>query len=236
MKSIFGNLWFTIGFGLLLLAAILLNPATAQVTSIVAKKAVSVRKPIDQFEKSVLTEFRFLNSLPHATDVIADTDEFIEWRLAPKDPATAQCDDIYLQVYYYTQDGKPPILPHTPEVCYRQTGDVVQALTSDQMTIDLRNGESRAVPFKVVDLLQQQAGKNLHCCILYTFCVNGELISDREWARLKLAMPWNREIYFAKIEVFVQVAPASGFDKALAAGRQVMQQALPELLDQHLPE
>ena len=236
MKQFFGNLWFTTGFALLALAAIFLSPAAAEVTSIVAKKAVAIRKPIDQFDKSVLTNFKFMNSLAHASDVIADTDEFLEWRLSPNDPATTKCDDLYLQVYYYTQDGKPPIVPHTPEVCYRQTGDVVRSLTAEQISIQLDNGDTREVPIKVVDLLQTQSGHNLPCCILYTFCVNGEFLNDREWARLKLAMPWNREIYFAKIEVFVQVDPASGFDKALDAGRQVMEQTLPELLDRHFRE
>jgi hypothetical protein len=97
------------------------------------------------------------------------------------------------------------------------------------------DGAALAIPAKYLKLTQNKRGKPIDFCVMYTFCVNGEFLSDREFARFKMALPWNRAVYFAKIEVAASVPRKGDFQKALEAARRMMMDAIPEVVERHLP-
>ena len=76
---------------------------------------------------------------------------------------------------------------------------------------------------------------NRDFCVAYLFCVNGAFYDDREKARLHLAMPWTRVVYFSKIECAVKIPGPDRLDEALEACRRMLARVIPVLLKEHFP-
>lgn len=235
IKSEFGNGWFIAGAFLLATAAVFMQDAADATSRALLKRSVPIRKHLRDLDVGALRGFRFVEDINAGLDLVAETDEFVEWRFIPNAKELSRVDTIYLQAYYYSTDGRPPAIPHTPEVCYRQLGHHVSSIQATMIDVELEDGSNLAVPAKYMKLTQKSMGQSRDCCVLYTFCVNGEFLSDREPARLKIAMPWNRAVYFVKIETIASVPRDGDFQAAFEAARSIVAQAIPEMIAKHLP-
>lgn len=234
-QSFIGNKWFIAGAVVLALAGVFMQDAAKATSRVLRKRSVSIRKHLRDLDAGVLSGFRFVEDMNRGADVVAETDEFVGWRLSPEVEHLSGVETIYLQVYYYSTEGRTPIIPHTPEVCYRQIGEHVSSIKATTIDVDMGAGATLEVPAKCLKLTQRSMGKSRDCCVLYTFCVNGEFLSDRELARLKMAMPWNRAVYFMKIEILASVPSDDDFQVAFEAARSVLAGVIPEIVANHLP-
>lgn len=234
-QSHFGNKWFIGGAFVLALAAIFMQNAAEATSRALRKRSVPIRKHLRDLDLGALGDFRFLEDMNPETDLVAGTDEFIEWRFRPTARHISGVETIYLQAYYYSTEGRPPIIPHTPEVCYRLLGNHVSSIDATTLDVKIGDGLSVSIPAKYLKLTQNPMNDPRDCCVLYTFCVNGEFLGDRELARLKIAMPWNRAVYFAKIETVASVPNNGDFQVAFEAARSILIGAIPEIVANHLP-
>ncbi len=234
-RSVIGNKWFIAGAVVLALAAVFMQDAADATSRALRKRSVPIRKHLRDLDIGVLSGFRFMEDMNRGADVVAETDEFVGWRFCPVAKHLSGVEAVYLQVYYYSTEGRTPIIPHTPEVCHRQIGDYVSSINATTIDVDMGGGTSLGVPAKCLKLTQKSMGKPRDCCVVYTFCVNGEFVSDRELARLKMAMPWNRAVYFMKIEIMALVPSDGDFQLAFEAARSIVAEVIPEIVANHLP-
>ncbi|MCG8405403.1 MAG: hypothetical protein MI923_09415 [Phycisphaerales bacterium] len=232
----FGNKWFIGGAVVLALAAVFMQSAAEATSRALRKRSIPIRRHLRDLDIGALSDFRFIEDMNAGTDVVAGTEEFIEWRFSPTVKQFAGVETISLQAYYYSTEGRPPIIPHTPEVCYRLLGDHVSSINATTIDVDLGDGSGFGVPAKSLRLTQNPKNEPRDCCVLYTFCVNGEFLGDRELARLKIAMPWNRAVYFVKIETVASVPSNGDFQMAFEAARNILAGAIPEMVAKHLPK
>lgn len=226
---------FAIGVIVAAVLAITVEPFAVSVGAQIAKVAVPVRKPIRQLDMDVLTGFRFVELVDPELKVSAESHEFFEGRFIPTDADIRDSAVAYLLVHYYTSDGSPPKVPHTPEICYGQAGNQVTEMGSTSIPLDLPGSGAVDVAAKYVRMTNPNEPDNKDICVMYVFCVNGEFLDDREKARLILALPWNRAEYFAKIECVTNVPGPDRLDDAIKANARMLSHVIPELLDKHFP-
>lgn len=222
---------------LLVLMATAMRPAAAAVSEWSRKRPVYVRAALRDIDKSKLLGFRFVEDIGKDSAKVVETDEFVEWRFGITDPAHRLCQVAYLLVHYYVGHGAAPKIPHTPEVCYRQAGNQVTDIGGVDVPVPglaVDGGDAPIISAKYVRMSHPQQPENKDICVVYVFCVNGDFLNDREWARIRLAMPWNRAVYFAKIECVTRV-PRGDLDAALETCKTFMARVIPELIRTHFP-
>ncbi len=228
---------FLVAAFVLLLLAVGLQPVAEAAGDWLRKWPVPIREALRQFDRTSLAGFRFVEDIGAGNAEAADTGEYIEWRFIPVAADLASVGVAYLNVYYYTEDGSGKTLriPHTPEVCYRQSGHQVAAMG----TVDIPTpgfGPARpSIGARYVRMSHPTEVLNKDICVVYLFCVNGEFYDDREKARIHLALPWMRAVYFSKIECTVLVPDPGRLDASLDAARRLLGDALPELVQRHFP-
>jgi hypothetical protein len=223
------------GAVVLALMAVGMRPAANATEAAIQKLPVPIRKPLRALDKHKLIGFRYVSLADRPATFELGTPEFIEWRFAPESPDIRATESAFLQIYYYTERGKTPLVPHTPEVCYRQQGDHILEMGSTTLSIPGWASDRSTIDAKFVRLTQTSQNTKQDICIVYVFCVNGRFYSDREWARLFMAMPWNRALYFCKFECLVAIPRHVDPQIALAAGRQMLSCAIAQVVDDHLP-
>ncbi len=234
---LFGNKWYVFGAAALIGAALFMQSSSDAIAQSLQKRLVSIRKPLVNLDRRVLdAHFRFMQDVSMGGINTVETDEFVEWAFYPVVEKLAGVETVILQVYYYSNDGHTPRIPHTPEVCYRQHGNEVAIMGNTSLRVPMPDGTEQEIPVKYLKIRQDFQGRQQDGCVMYTFCVNGEFLHDRELARIKMAMPWNRAIYFAKIECLASVPRDGDFEKAVEAARCMLTDAIPEIVAGHLPK
>ena len=216
-----------------------LRPAADATTRWLTKKAVPIRRPLREFDRAKLPGFRFIEDTGEGSAEAVETDEYIEWHLSPvgRKGKLKRRQVAYLNVYYYTQtgSGRKLLIPHTPEVCYGQGGNQVTALGTVEIPTPALAPEIESVSAKYVRMSHPTDPDNKDICVVYLFCVNGRFHSDREEARMHLAVPWTRAVWFAKIDCTTKVPRSGHLSGALDVCKRMLGEAIPELVRNHFP-
>jgi len=184
-------------FGLAVVVLVASAVAMQVVDFKIIKKPLPIRKPLVDMKPSSLGPYDLVMSRRLSTDVIGElgTDEYIEWQLRDRRIDNEADAIVALFVTYYTnvQDQ----VPHVPEECYNQGGQVVGDDETLEFTIDSL-GEK--IPVRRLSFFEQRRPK-LKDYVYYTISVNGTFHSGRQTARLKMGYPTETHLYYSKIEI-----------------------------------
>lgn len=216
-------------------AAVGMHAAAETASHWMHKRPIPIRKPMREFNAEALTGFRFVEDVGEGDAGEVETNEYLAWRLGPATLQAPAAATTFLQIYYYTSEEKTPQIPHTPEVCYRQGGNQVTDIGDLSIPIPGLAPGIDSVAAKYVRMSHPTQPQNRDFCVVYVFCVNGRFHDDREKARLDLAMPWNRAVYFAKIECATRIARPERLPEALDTCRSMLAAAIAELVRNHFP-
>ena len=225
---------FITGAAILILMGLGMRTADKAAGDWLAKRPVPIRKALRQMDPKKITGFRFEEDRGLGDADFVQTDEYLEWRFTPTKRFKGT-QVAYLGVYFYTGSGKGLQVPHTPEVCYRQSGNQVTDMGTLEIPTPNLAPQITSITAKYVRMSQPTDAANRDICVAYVFCVNGRFFASREKARIHLGMPWNRAVYLAKIDCTVRVPGPNRLDAALNACKLMLSQAIPELLREHFP-
>ena len=134
------------------------------------------------------------------------------------------------EMYYYT--GGVDLVPHVPEICGVAGGAIL--IGSDEISITLpgapgawgqRTIDFRRTRFEKTDLV----GRKFRFAQYYVFSLNGRPECERYQVRWKLASPFIRRAYFAKIQ-FAPLGAVADQRKADEAAKEFARHFLPEAL------
>ncbi len=231
----FLSLPFVTSVVVLLIAAIGLHPALAALSKYYSKEVIEIRKSLDDLDFSRLNSYQVIPGYEDFTTTADDlgTEDWIKFHLAERGSENEhrRDRDLTLFVTYYSDPHDQ--VPHTPEVCYRQGGDVVRAIRT--ITLDTP-GLAPGTPEIKVRLLDIDQ-KNLRIALVYLFCCNGKYYFDRERLRLALGMPsGDRYTYFSKVEAITMVTQDETFEDAVERCKELLADALPILVTDHYPD
>ncbi len=144
----------------------------------------------------------------------------------------------YLQwrvnVTYYT--GGLDKVPHVPDACLVAGGaTIVDASDVKFSVLAARRPWDEPVTFgrTLYERHDRQNQQTVQYVQYYAFSLNGEPEANRLTVRRKLAYPWVRYCYFAKIQ-FGPLSPITNSEEADAAANEFLNYLLPEVL-QTLP-
>ena len=217
----------------LIVAAVGLRPTLDALRIKYTKKTIELRRPLDQFDPSLLPSFKraaddsMMKLLPASVEAVG-TEEYEVFNVQERGQ-TGGKGQAALVLTYYSKPGDK--VPHTPEVCYRQTGGVVRNLGYLMVPTP---GLGPDVPeIKARTLYLEQA--NSRAAIAYCFCANGDMLSDRLGVRLRIAWPGDKYVYFSKIEAVSRYGPDSEAAAAMERSKRLLAEALPILLERHFP-
>ena len=218
----------------LLVAAIGLHPALAALAKYYSKEVIEIRKPLDDLDISRLDSYQIVPGYVDLETTAADlgTEDWITFHLAKRGSETEhrRDRDLSLFVTYYS-DPRDQV-PHTPEVCYRQGGDVVRSIRTISLDTPGLAPDNPEIQVRLLDIDQ----KNLRIALVYLFCCNGKFYFDRERLRLAIGMPSSdRYTYFSKVEVITMVTLDETFEDAVERCKELLADALPILLTDHYP-
>lgn len=213
-------------------AAVGLRSGVAALAEHYTKQTIAVRRPLADFPVFRLTAFKPMADI--SSDVIPlqedlGTEEYARFVVQEKD-AQGGAGAVQLFVTYYS-DPRDRV-PHTPEVCYRQSGAVVRS--QKLVTLDTPELAPETPQIQVRQIVFQK--KPLDMIVLYVFCANGEFLHDRQQVRWKSAMPGDKYIYFSKIEAIAAQMPNEDLSAPIERCKLLLRQALPVLAQEHFPE
>lgn len=207
-----------------------IRPAATAVAARLDKLPITPRRALKELDIAALPSFR-----PGTWEFLAEgldqvgTADVISVALEDWTPgADRQSAGLFI-TYYADPHTK---VPHTPDVCYRQSGAIVHGQRTIHVDVpDLgQSGERIAVNVLRVD---SSRGKLL---LLYLFCSNGRFCTDRQAVRLLLNWPGERFAYFSKIEIFALCGSDAEEPRALETSMRLLREALPVLLREHFPD
>ena len=230
------NPMFVIAAVILMAAAIGLRPGIARLADRYKKQPVPIRRSLKLFDVADLPSFERLSDHPSLWFVIlpgdAGTDEATWLFLQDKREKRSKRKPrqvTALMTYYNDPADK---VPHTPEICYRQTGAVVEQMKT--VTIELSGPTPSHREIEACQIQLRQGP--LRAIILYVFVVNGEIVHDREQVRWRLGMPGDWYTYFSKVEIIGSYLPDEGPEPAIQSCKQLMSELLPTLINQYFPD
>lgn len=218
--------------GLLILAAIGINPVLSAAKSHFAKTGILPRVPLAKFNTDVLSSFKAAPEespfeLPH-TDDEAGSDDMLSLRVQERG-ASGMAGQAYLFVTYYTDpEGS---VPHTPEVCYRLLGATIRSVTAS--VIDLPDTAGLPSRIEVRTIVAEESTST--AIISFVFCANAQFHTQRNEVRLAMGMPGPKRWYFSKIEVVAQAQKGEDPTPVVNRCLRLMTEALPELVGRHFP-
>ena len=180
---------------ILVTATIGLPPTLAAVTRYYSKEPIDLRKSLRDLDVSRLAPFLLVPEDRRLID-IGPGDVGTEEMIAPSFQAVGASADeqVMLFVTYYSDPRSQ--IPHTPEVCYRQGGAVIDSITT--ITVDT----PRLAPDRPrIDARRLEIDQYGHRSVLvYVFLSGGKIYHDREAVRFALGWPGDKYTYFSKVE------------------------------------
>jgi len=226
---ILADVRFILSAAILTVCALVLNPAISALSRNYGKKPIDVRKPLKNFDISKLPSFRDNWKFKQFRAPIKDlqTDEYVHLIFNAGPAMIPHRVELYV-TYYSNQADK---VGHTPEVCARQGGAIVDKLSTitidtPQLAPDYKKIKARFIIFKE---------SNYYFADIYVFLVEGKFRHTREQVRWALAMPGNRYTYFSKIEAAAPYQNPEDKNKAVQTAVELLREALVELLAEHFP-
>lgn len=215
---------------LLLFVAILLRPCLAALERHYRKQSIALRKPLEAFNLEQLPSFQAAppgSAFPiaPASEEALGTRNLFQLSLKERNGRGLAA----LTVAYYSDPQDK--VPHTPDVCYRQAGTVVENLRTITIATPKLAPEHPQIQARAMTMVQGRASGVL----VYLFVANGDIVPGRNQVRWVIARPGARHVYFSKVEVMVPIDTAGGSEGALTRCEAVLQEVLPILLAEHYP-
>jgi hypothetical protein len=214
-----------------------LEPALQRAEDHFRKGSILPRQPLEGLSASALPSFKIAPPdspfIDHHADDTVGTDDLVMLRLQEANAMGMEGQVILLVTYYSDPDDR---VPHTPEVCYRQIGGMVEQIgelpvvLSTTAEVEREDAQREITARKVI-----VDEKGVSAVIGYVFCANGEFMTTRNAVRLALRTPGYNRVYFAKIEAVTPSAAGSDHEVALARCRRLLSEAIPQLLDVYFP-
>lgn len=233
--------------GLLVLAALSMNALAEYLGATFRKEAVplkqSLRIPIDR--DKLKPEYRpHLYQPPPISEEVLDslgTEEYMSaWLVDLGRRANNPARVAELFVTYYT--GKPDMVPHAPDECYPAAGwDPLGSPETVAVEVGGVGAPDDEIPVRVLRFRSPRSGAS--GAVAYFFYVNGHYVTTRFDVRRILANPFERDAYYAKIELSFSDDPedrrrARRADRAdlLDALEPLLDKVVPILLEDYLPD
>lgn len=231
-RSLFSPL-FVVTAGLLLVSAIAFQPAIAWLSDYYGKEPIALAKPLDAFDYQRLNSFTPSDSDTGMMVVYGDTgteDQYIQtFRLNQPTAEDGEHQHVILFATYYS-DPRDQV-PHTPEVCYRQAGDVVTNIRT--VPIQFTDADGNQVSFNALGMDVTTRKGNL--VVVYVFYSNGDYYDDREKARFAIGWPGDKYTYFSKVEAITKFTDGADNARAVERCKLMLSEALPVLIEEHFP-
>jgi len=229
-KYTFCSMPFILTAGLLLAAAIGFQPGMKALSDYYGKKPIDLRRTLNQFDPSRLPSFQhgWKYGFHPASETDVGTADYVHISFDNQDidrgPKRAE---LFVTYYNNPQDK----VPHTPEVCSRQAGAVVETMSTIEIEVPELGPDHSPIQARLLIIRE----KNYKMADIYVFCVEGKYRFTRDQVRWVLGIPGNQYSYFSKIEA-ATVFPLNG-DPALALKtcKTILREALPILVTDFLP-
>ena len=196
----------------------------------IIKKALPIRKPLPDFDRSVLSPVEVMGAqrLKPEMEEELGTKEYVDWSMAWPGPRGDR-QRMHVSLTYYT--GLQDQVPHVAEECMYQ-GGMEQA---EDATVDVPM-PSLGGPQPLRRLIfypRDELGDMTY--IYYTIRVNGAFYTDRNRVRVRMADFRDTHLYYSKVEL-AMTAPADANREELdARAAFVLDKLLTELVRSHWP-
>lgn len=230
---------------ILVVAAVCTGPVADWMDIVLRKDPAPLRKPLPELNKDALGEYRWPVGGAHTIDAALlaslGTEEYIDWEFIDTTEAGAgnPLRRVRAFVTYYT--GKPDLVPHTPDVCYRGSG--YEITKTGNPTLELQDAESEplSVPARAVTFVKSSVKYNEEFTVVYTIHCNGKFVNTRTDVRWRLANPAHKGAYYCKVEVSFGREGSkhrrnAGREETIQAAEKFLARFLPVLLRDHLPD
>lgn len=211
-------------------AAIGLRPATTALGDRYRKETIALRRPLNQFTAACLPSFRKAKRADSQRSRRDPEREDFVWVYVREEGRYRPPRRADLLLTYYSDPGDK--VPHTPEVCYRQSGVEVTDISTVTVETPGLAPEHPQITARLLHL-KQPVGQSV---VLYVFCVNGEFCYDRERVRWIIARPGDRYIYFGKVEAVADCPSGPNTHAAVERCKKLLREALPVLVNEYYPD
>ena len=214
---------------MLIVAATGLRPAIAAISKHFTKHAMEIRKSLRTFDPSEIPEFRkgWETGIMESTTEDIETDEFTFVSFKSNDPA-ADIRSGYLFVTYYNNPKDK--VPHTPDVCYRQAGAIINKKTAIKLHVPEISNEPITATLLLMDV------KTCNRAVIFFFSAEGKFKNTRGQVRWTIGTPGNKYSYFSKIEASAIYPTGEEPTQAIELIKKILRQSLPVLINEYLPD
>lgn len=202
---------------------------------VLIKKAAPLNKLLSSLTLPADAKLQLRLAPPLSPEMVHElgTTEYAGW--AVEDTASgAQSAGRNATVFitYYT--GKADQVPHVPEECYSQGG--MQSVSDDTTTITVTTPRG-AKPITLRRLVFKNKYNTLGRMIFYTILCNGDFYHDRNEVRARMVNPFERYLYYCKVELAIDVETERLAVPSLEkAAERMMNAFVPVLMRDHLPD
>lgn len=223
------SLVFLLSFFILCLSAFFLRPSLVRLAEHYRKESVPIRLALKQFTVSAMPSFQEGWQISSHEAPVEDlgTEEYVHLLLLRENKSLFP-EHMELFITYYSDPDDN--VPHTPDVCSRQAGDVV--LQMKPVSLSCHANGLLHTPEGWYLLLEQEDGILVD---IFLFYVDGRFRRDRQAVRWDIFKPGNRHVYFSKIEVAAKIRKGEDVETALQWCRRLFSEASPVLIEQHFP-
>jgi len=222
---------FVLCAAILIASALGLRPGLSALATAFAKEPIGLRAPLSTFDVAALPSFQKCLDPQGPQPVIADVGA-AELALLDLEERAPQSDLVRITLFVtYYSDPRDKV-PHTPEVCYRQAGVIVEGVTTSTLLVPDSPPDRRELTLRTMQLQHGRASAVLS----YVFCANGEFCHDRQMVRWILGRPGPKRAYFSKIEAVAYCERGADLTYAAQTGRRLLAEAIPLLLEKHFPD
>lgn len=210
-------------------SAAILRPAMQKLSAYYEKTPIPVRRPLKDLDISSLPSFKTGWEYKWLTVPAQDigTEEYALIILKNNKHSPKLVWAELFVTYYCDPEDK---VPHTPDVCARQGGKIVNKLTT--ITLDVPQlPQRRQVKANLLFVQHPQFNE----VFIYTFCVEGQFKHSREQVRWVMAVPGNHYAYFSKIEAVVRCSSYQDPSELVPLCKSLICEAIPVLVAEHFP-
>lgn len=238
LKRLFAERAFLICVLVLGISAASMEICKAKLGMYLRKKPVSLRKPFDQLDESILYPYRVVRKeIIESEEVISElgTDEYIQWHL--EDSSSEKNDPIsrmLLFITYYT--GDPGKVPHVPEVCYTGSGGSIRSTQSGKIRVENIGVENDELSVRIIRIANPSQGGNREMVVVYFFGVNGGFASNRSQLRFLLNSFLEQYAYFSKVEFVFNTKGKLTDKQVLKSVEKLTGKFLKVLIEEHWPK
>ena len=229
-KNTFCSIPFMLTAGLLLASAFGLRPGLIALSDYYGKKPTELRRTLNQFDPSRLPSFQqgWEYGFHPASEKDVGTADYVHISFDNQN-STRQLKRAELFVTYYSDPQDK--VPHTPEVCSRQAGAVVEKMSTIEIEVPELGPEHPPIQARLL-ILREKTYKMVD---IYFFCVEGKYRFTRDQVRWVLGIPGNQYSYFSKIEAATDFPLDGDPAQALETSKTILIESLPILVSEFFP-